>query len=50
MLLSNGVILWNPTYAPTPDQAVIKRLREVNLDNLTPKNALDVMYELKAMV
>ncbi|GHU11686.1 DNA mismatch repair protein MutS [Alphaproteobacteria bacterium] len=38
------------TYSPTPDQVVIKRLRDINLDNMTPKNALDVLYELREMV
>ncbi|GHU17754.1 DNA mismatch repair protein MutS [Alphaproteobacteria bacterium] len=38
------------TYSSTPDQVVIKRLRDINLDNMTPKSALDMLYELKEMV
>lgn len=37
-------------FAATDDCALQKRMAEVNLDELTPKAALDLLYELKKLV
>jgi DNA mismatch repair protein MutS len=36
-------------YSPPANMALLQRLREINLNDITPKNALDILYELKGL-
>ncbi|MDR3179450.1 MAG: DNA mismatch repair protein MutS [Holosporaceae bacterium] len=38
------------TYTPPVNPTLLQRLGEINLNNITPKNALDILYELKGLI
>ena len=58
--IGEGVVVINHTmvyplyqgkgYASKLMEAVVEVLKETNIDNLTPKKALDLLYELKGLI